>query len=429
MHLANRNWTEFLSLCKRGKKLSKTVFIIGAVWVEPKSSAAGSRMLQLISFFKNEGYRICFGTTAQRTPNSLDLKSLDVETFTLELNHPSFDALIQKVHPQIVIFDRFMTEEQFGWRVAKYCPDALRILDTEDLHCLRKTREKKYKAKEEFDLNDLLVEDITKREIAAIYRSDLTLIISNYEIQVLETLFQIDANLLLYLPFVLDSTSVVQDFEFSERKNFVSIGNFLHLPNLESVIRLKKELWPKIRRQLPEAELHVYGAYPTKQVKDFHQPTERFIVNGFVEDVATVLQKARVLLAPLSFGAGLKGKFIDAMYNACPSVTTSIGIEGYSNPEDWCGLVADDSLDFVKSAVELYSHEKIWKESQQKGVQILQQFEAWQHLKRFSKTLENLLSDLPMHRKKNFLGSMLQHQTLNSSKYMSKWIEEKNRKT
>ena len=119
-----------------------TVLIIGAIWVEPNSSAAGSRMLQLISQFLQQQWKVVFATTAIKGEKAMDLKSIGVAEAAIELNHPSFDVFIKEVNPTIVLFDRFMIEEQFGWRVAENCPNALRILDTEDFHCLRKTRHK-----------------------------------------------------------------------------------------------------------------------------------------------------------------------------------------------------------------------------------------------------------------------------------------------
>ena len=116
------------------------VFIIGSVWVEPNSSAAGSRMLQLITSFLAKDWRVTFGTVSQKNLNSIDLSKLGVQEVRLELNSTSFDEFITDLKPTLVIFDRFITEEQFGWRVGEYCPKALRVLDTEDLHCLRKTR-------------------------------------------------------------------------------------------------------------------------------------------------------------------------------------------------------------------------------------------------------------------------------------------------
>lgn len=407
--------------------MSASVFIIGAVWVEPQSSAAGSRMLQLIQYFQEQKYHIHFGTAAQKNPNSLDLSSVGVQVHGLALNDISFDELIQSINPTIVVFDRFMTEEQFGWRVAENAPHAVRILDTEDLHCLRKVREKKWRANEPFEFSDLLSEDITKREIASILRSDISLIISSFELELLQQFFFIDASLLCYVPYLLDlDSSEIPPTTFQERKHFVSLGNFLHAPNLNSVVHLKKNLWSKIREQLPDAQLHIYGAYPTQQVLEFHKPNEGFYVHGFVEDKNAVLENARVLLAPLQFGAGLKGKFIDAAINGCPSVTTSIGIEGYGIAKDWGGLIADSPIEFAKSAVELYTDPIRWKQAQKRGIQLLGQFDLAENSKRLTAKISAVQSNLAAHRNKNFMGSLLHHHSLQSTKYLGKWIEAKN---
>ncbi len=409
--------------------MNTTVFIIGTVWVEPKSSAAGSRMLQLIRYFQTHNYKVVFGTTAQKNPNSIDLESLGIDVFSLQLNHTSFDVLLKEINPEIVLFDRFLTEEQFGWRVSEILPKAIRILDTEDLHYLRKVREEAYKKQQEFQFSDLLEADISKREIASILRCDLSLMISQYEIEVLQDTFNIDLSLLFYVPFLIDSHTEIETKTFKERNHFVSIGNFLHAPNLESVITLKNDIWKGIRIEVPTAEIHLYGAYPNQQVLEFNNPKEGFYVHGFVENIDEVLQNSKVLLAPLSFGAGLKGKFIDGMKNGCPSVTTKIGIEGYSEIDDWCGLVANNWEEFTKKSIELYTNETLWNQSQEKGFELLKQFDKNLFYESLTLQIEFLKNNLKNHRKNNFIGSLLQHHTLKSTKYLSKWIEEKNKPT
>ena len=386
-------------------------------------------MLQLIEYFQAQGSKIVFGTTAQQNDNSIDLELLGIEVHKLRLNDASFDDLLLEIDPSIVLFDRYITEEQFGWRVDEKLPKALRVLDTEDLHCLRKVREKQYKIGQKFRPSDLFNEEITKREIASILRSDLSLIISKFEMNLLTETFQIHPSILMYLPFLLGkSIEALAVPECDNRKDFISIGNFLHAPNLDSVITLKKSIWPKIRKQLPEANLHIYGAYPTQQVKDFHKSQEGFLVHGFVENQHEVLRNAKVLLSPLSFGAGLKGKFLDGMLNGCPSVTTSIGIEGYADGENWCGEVSDEWDDFAARAVELYSNHSSWKRAQENGFELLRQFDKTEHESEFTSKLDSIFADLDAHRNQNFMGSLLLHHRLKSTKYLSKWIEEKNKR-
>lgn len=408
-----------------------TVLILGAVWVAPNSSAAGSRMLQLIRQFLQQQWEVIFATTAIKGEKAMDLKSIGVTEATIALNQPSFDVFLKKVNPTIVLFDRFMIEEQFGWRVAENCPNALRILDTEDLHCLRKVRHKALKEKRIFSKNDLLGEAITKREIAAILRCDLSLIISTFEMDLLQNFFKIDHKLLYHLPFLLsqiEQTHVARWKCFDERKHFTMIGNFLHAPNVDAVLVLKNTIWKKVRKQLPAAELHIYGAYPTQQILEMHNEKQGFIVKGYVSSPEDVVRNTKIVLAPLRFGAGIKGKLTEAMVFGAPSVTTSIGAEGMHGQLPWNGFVTDDFEDFAQKAVALYTDQKLWKTAQENGVTILNtHYNKDKYGPLLIAKIIEIQEKITEHRLANFLGSMLQHQTLQSTKYMSKWIEAKNK--
>jgi len=96
-------------------KTEKNVLILGKVWPEPNSSAAGTRMLQLIHFFKRNAYHVTFLSHAKQTEFQADLSQLGITTDFVEVNSSKFDDLLNQLNPEIVIFDRFMTEEQFGW--------------------------------------------------------------------------------------------------------------------------------------------------------------------------------------------------------------------------------------------------------------------------------------------------------------------------
>ncbi len=99
--------------------------------------------------------------------------------------------------------------------------------------------------------------DQAQREIAAIYRSDLSLMISDVEIRLLTEQFRLPPALLHWCPLMLDPPAAFRPFE--ERAHFLSIGNFRHAPNWDAVLWMKTTLWPLIRQQLPSAQLHVYG--------------------------------------------------------------------------------------------------------------------------------------------------------------------------
>jgi glycosyltransferase involved in cell wall biosynthesis len=172
--------------------------------------------------------------------------------------------------------------------------------------------------------------------------------------------------------------------------------------------------------------MHIYGAYPPKKATNMHQPDNRFFIDGQIDDAKKAVQRARVLLAPLRFGAGLKGKLTEAMQCGTPNVTTPIGAEGLQGGMKWGGFIEENPKKFAEAAVKLYSQKPCWEKAQCRGVEIIN--------KRFAKELfqpalleriKKVRQNLNNHRSQNFIGSMLMHHTAASTKYMARWIEAK----
>lgn len=379
-------------------------------------------MMQLIDFFKNQQFEITFGCAAEKTPYSEDLSTLEIDQVNIRLNDSSFDDFIKKLNPAIVVFDRFFTEEQFGWRVAENCPHALRILDTEDLHFLRKAREISYLKNEPLTL----INEISLREMAAILRSDVSLIISKAEQQLLQEL-GIPDFLLWYFPLFFSPHPHPNDWE-NRNSQIVFVGNYNHAPNADAVLYLQ-QLWKQIAPELPEAEMHIYGTYIPNKIRELHNPKARFFITGRVSHIQEVYQMARLLVAPLRFGAGLKGKLLEAAQYGLPTVTTPIGSEGIvTNPQDWPGAIANTPEEIIAQTQLLYRDKNRWTKAQKKGAQILhtgfnkEDFETTNQEK-----LESLLKNISSHRQKNWLGKLLYSQHYQANKYLSKWIEEKNK--
>lgn len=399
----------------------KHLVIIGLVIPEPASTAAGRRMMQLIKLFSEADYKVTFLTAS----NNIEF-SEKIEIQKIEINNESFDEKIKQLNPDIVLFDRYITEEQFGWRVSESCPDAFKIIDTEDLHFLREVRRKAFVERREINNGDL-VNDIFKREIASILRCDLSLIISEFEYQLLTEKFKINPDILFYIPFLTEKIEKNKTV-FEDRKHFVSIGNFLHEPNWQTVLKLKS-VWKNIRKELPNAELHIYGAYASEKVFQLHNDKEGFLVKGRAENVESLFDRYRVLLAPIPFGAGLKGKLWESMQFGLPNVTSSIGAEAMHKNLPWNGFIEDYDESFVDKAIELYQDENLWNQAQKNGCQILDLvFRKDLFANSFINKVSEISENLENHRTENYLGKILQHHQLNSTKYMSRWIEEKNRK-
>ncbi|GGC12200.1 glycosyl transferase [Marinobacterium zhoushanense] len=411
------------------------VLVIGYVWPEPASSAAGYRMLALLDAFRLQNWLVTFASPAEKSIHRADLPARGIREVNIALNCSSFDDFICELQPDLVMFDRFMMEEQFGWRVEKHCPQAIRLLDTEDLSCLRHARHQICKQSGQVQLDvpaELLFSEHAKREVAAILRSDLTLMISRAEIDLLRNTFKVDPALLLDCPFMQPSVSAEQQAllpSFDHRRHFIVIGNFRHAPNWDAVLWLKQAIWPLIRTRLPEAELHIYGAYPPPKATQLHNPKQGFLIKGWAEDVDQVMRLARVNLAPLRFGAGLKGKLVDALACGTPSVTTSIGAEGMAGEHAWPQPVTDDPEQFANRAVALYTESQQWLACQQQGFALHnQRFDFDPHASTLIERLQHLSRELDSHRLANFTGAMLRHHSMRSTQYMAQWIEAKNRK-
>ncbi|MGK0516023.1 MAG: glycosyltransferase involved in cell wall biosynthesis [Gammaproteobacteria bacterium] len=406
----------------------KKVLVIGYVWPEPNSSAAGTHMMSLLNAFRAQNWDVEFATPAQRTDHMVNLDDFGITSQSIALNCDSFDEYVKAYNPDIVMFDRFMMEEQFGWRVDKHCPNAIKILDTEDLQCLRNARHEAFKGEREFTTSDLH-SDIAKREIAAILRCDLSLIISSYEMSLLNSVFKIEPSLLHHLPFMVDLSSLPTSTKtFEQRQHFMTIGNFRHAPNWDAVLYLQK-IWPLIRKQLPKAELHIYGSYPPPKATALNNPKTGFLIKGWADNAFDVMQSARVCLAPLRFGAGIKGKLLEAMIMQTPSVTTYIGAEGMHNDLPWPGKIANTADDFANAAVEMYTNQSDFEQAQQDGNTLLNTlYDKAQLSTVLIKKIDLISSDLEAHREKNFTGQMLKHHTMRSTQYMSQWIAEKNKK-
>ncbi len=412
----------------------KKLLVIGYVWPEPNSSAAGSRMMQLLEIFQKQDYQVSYASPAVISEHMIDLASLDIIKVPVELNNSSFDEYVKKLNPDVVLFDRFMMEEQFSWRVDKQCPSALKILESVDLHCLRYARHQAVKNNkdankpENLDYNN----DIALREVASILRCDLSLMISEVEVEILKNIYHVAEDLLMYLPFMYDSLDESKAVEkwptFDNRKNFVTIGNFRHEPNWDSVLYLKNQVWPLIRKKLKGVELHIYGSYLPKKAHQLHNEKQGFFIKGWADDAIETISQYRICLSPLRFGAGMKGKLADAMLSGTPSITTLIGAESMQGDYDWSGIVCDSPEEISNAAVELYGNKELWLEKQHNGLMIINNiFNKKENEQKFLTKLFSVIESLDEKRKNNFTGMMLRHHTMKSAMYMSQWIEAKNK--
>ncbi|MBB5211664.1 glycosyltransferase [Microbulbifer hydrolyticus] len=402
---------------------NKTALLIAKQWPEPTSTAAGRRTLDILDLLADAGYRVEIASPAQPTP--FQAKSGYGE-HQIEVNDSSFDPWVHALDPALVVYDRFMMEEQFGWRVREQCPGAITLLDTSDFHSLREARHQALKSGQPLNL----FHPIAEREVAAMARCDLTVMISQIEVELLQRHFCLPDWQLHYLPFLVRQLPDVKALPgFDERQHLVMIGGFKHAPNRDATTWFAQEVWPRLHALLPGVECHIYGAYSDHAMHRLSDPATGLRVHGRAEDALATLARYRLNLAPLRFGAGQKGKILEGWLSGTPTVTTPIGAESMAPEDLWGYPLSDDPQQFATTTAQLYQNKTDWLAVRDAGTRALESgFRHKDHAPAFIQRIEDIAANLDAHRNRNIWGRILRRTAHRAEEFMSRWIEEKNKR-
>jgi GT2 family glycosyltransferase/serine/threonine protein kinase len=243
--------------------------------------------------------------------------------------------------------------------IRKYCPRAKVLYHTVDLHFLRMAREAAlYQNKDK----EIAAQEMQLHELAAIHSADATIVHSTAELDILRDLVP-DVKLYVF-PLIVDVR--YPDVAFSERRDIVFIGGYRHPPNVDAVKYFVDQIMPLLRHRLPGVRFFAIGSNPPAEIKML--ASDDIIVTGFIEDLATELNMMRVSVAPLRYGAGIKGKIGTAMAIGLPVVATPLAVEGMSLTDGENILVADQAETFAEKIVQIYLDETLWKKIQEQSL-------------------------------------------------------------
>jgi GT2 family glycosyltransferase len=237
--------------------------------------------------------------------------------------------------------------------VRKHCPRAKVLYHTVDLHFLRMEREAKL-------LGDPAIANAAKEmktvEFSAIRDTDAAIVVSTNELELLRGELP-DENIHLF-PLIMDVAGT--DVGFKVRRDIVFVGGYQHTPNVDAVHYFVADIMPHLRKRLPGVRFYAVGSKPPEEIKALE--SEDVVITGFVEDLPPLLDKMRVSVAPLRYGAGIKGKIGTAMAHGLPVVATPLAAEGMSLTAGENILVADNAEAFAGAIVQLYEDELLWGE-------------------------------------------------------------------
>ncbi len=234
----------------------------------------------------------------------------------------------------------------------EYAPRARLIFDTVDLHYLREQRA----AELAHDTELLRLASETKaKELRLVRSADVTLVVSAVEQAMLKR--EAPAARIEVLSNVHQAPAACAAYE--GRKDLCFVGGFQHPPNVDAVRWFVQEIWPAIAQALPEVRCHIIGSRVPEEIAALAD--QRVLVHGFVAELEPYLDGCRVSVAPLRYGAGVKGKVNQAMAHGLPVVATSVAVEGLQLEAGREALVADTPAAFAAAVVKLYQDPDLWQ--------------------------------------------------------------------
>lgn len=251
---------------------------------------------------------------------------------------------------------------QYLAKIRLFSPSTKIIIDTVDIHFVREKRQ----AELANDPEALVRAETTKlRELSIYSKADLIITVTEPDWN------NVSESLRGKPHFVIPNIHAVHDeaVNIEGRSGIIFVGNFSHLPNIDSVIYFVNQIFPIVRKTLPKVIFTVVGNNPPKEILDLK--SKNIIVTGYVPSTEPYLGNARVSVAPLRYGAGMKGKIGEAMALGVPVVTTSIGSEGMGLVHEETAFIADDPKEFANHIIRLCSDNELWSAVSEKGRQFI----------------------------------------------------------
>jgi glycosyltransferase involved in cell wall biosynthesis len=243
--------------------------------------------------------------------------------------------------------------------VKKYCPQAKTLYYTHDLHHLRMMREAEL-------LNDdgkkIDAEIMKAKELKAIADVDSTILVSSAELEILRP--QIPEERLEVMPLAYDVPGTTKGYE--QREGIVFIGGAHHPPNTYAILFFIKEVMPLVNQSLPDVKFHIVGANPPSDILEL--ASKNIVVHGFIEDLNEFLDQMKISVAPIRFGAGMKGKVCTTLGKGVPVIATPVAAEGLGIVNNKTGLIATTANEFYAAIRKIYNDRVLWLEVSKGGI-------------------------------------------------------------
>jgi GT2 family glycosyltransferase/glycosyltransferase involved in cell wall biosynthesis/SAM-dependent methyltransferase len=319
------------------------------------------RTFTLLKILAALGHRVTFWPADSRPdeePYREALQQLGVEVLDGKASFPGYLRRVGRFF-DLVVLSRANVAIRYLEAVREHAKQAGLLFDTVDLHSLREGRRSAVERNEELRRE---AEVWRQRELWIARNSDLVLTVSAVEKALLQ--MELPAVPIEVIPNIHEIVETRTPFE--QRAGLLFVGGFEHLPNLDAVEYFLTAVFPLVLEALKDVVFHVIGSDPPPRLRAFH--SEQVQVMGHVKDLTPSYERARVAVAPLRYGAGIKGKIGQSMAHGLPVVTTSVGAEGMGLEDGVNALVADTPADFAERVLRLYQDKALWHRMRAEGV-------------------------------------------------------------
>ncbi|MEZ5496617.1 MAG: glycosyltransferase [Gammaproteobacteria bacterium] len=346
----------------------KRILIFDACTPTPDQDSGSLRMMNLIIILKELGYHVIFmpENLSHNDRYTEELQQLGVECiYTPHITNP-VDYLKDKgKYLDAVILSRYYVAEQVMPFIREYCPKAQIIFDTVDLHYVRERRMSEISNDKKLAS---MAEKTREKELDVAKACDVTLVVSPYEVEVLgDEIPQSDVKVLTNIHEIYGCRK-----PYSTRKDIMFIGGYQHTPNVDAVLWFVEKIFPLIIKQLPEIKFHIIGSRAPKEIQNL--ASDNIIYHGFVEDIEPFMDDIRIAVAPLRYGAGVKGKVNMSMSYGQPVVGTKVAVEGMYTQEGVDVLKAETPEEFSNQVVRLYQDENLWNTISEGGLKNVENY-------------------------------------------------------
>lgn len=341
---------------EKDRGVYQRALLIDAQTPTPNHDAGSYAAVQEMRLLQSLGFQITFAPQSMRHAGSYtqDLQRMGVEC----VYAPFFTSIAQLLQQRgdefdLVYVTRYNVAEHVIEHVRRYAPRAKLVLNNADLHFLRELRAAMAAGDAKLKERAFATRDA---ELAVMRKVDLVLSYNTVEHAVIQS-HNADSTRVMTCPWVVEMPASVAPFE--SRRGIAFLGGFRHPPNLEAMRYFADQVMPELRKRAPEIVLTVFGSHIDEEVRALEGPNLR--VHGYVESVTEVYQTARVFIAPLVSGAGIKGKVISALAHGIPCVLSEIAAEGIGLREGYEALIARRPAEWVEAIISTYSDRDRWQ--------------------------------------------------------------------